>query len=90
MPPLANPMTIIPHKTEKGKRKERIIIYQRKTNNPRIGRPKASNPKNIEFGVSIDIVTEMALRDYCEKNGISKSEAVRRAIHALLKLPKAE
>ena len=55
-----------------------------------MGRPKASNPKNIEFGVSIDIVTEMALRDYCEKNGISKSEAVRRAIHALLKLPKAE
>ena len=55
-----------------------------------MGRPKAINPKNIEFGVSVDIGTEIALRDYCEKNGISKSEAVRRAIHLLLKSPKSE
>jgi len=49
-----------------------------------MGRPKSTNPKSVEFGVSVDIGTEIALRDYCEKHGISKGEAVRRAIKMLL------
>lgn len=49
-----------------------------------MGRPKATNPKCVEYGVRLDIDTELKLRAYCEKHNISKGEAIRRGVKLLL------
>ncbi len=51
---------------------------------PRIGRPKVDEPKDIRFSIRIDNDTNKKLDDYCNKNGIKKSEAIRKGIHLLL------
>lgn len=51
---------------------------------PRTGRPKAENPKDIRYSVRLDAETEKALEEYCDKNNITKGEAIRRGIHLLL------
>lgn len=53
--------------------------------NKKMGRPKSENPKSVEYGVRFDKETEQQLRDYCEKNGISKGEAIRRGVKLLIK-----
>ena len=50
----------------------------------KMGRPKATNPKCVEYGVRLDIDTELKLRAYCEKHNISKGEAIRRGVKLLL------
>ena len=52
---------------------------------PRTGRPKADNPKEIRYSVRLDLKTEKALQEYCEKLSITKGEAIRQGIHLLLK-----
>lgn len=52
---------------------------------PRMGRPKADNPKDIKYSIRIDYETEKALQDYCKLHKISKGEAIRRGIQLLLK-----
>ncbi len=51
---------------------------------PRTGRPKIENPKSIKYSIRLDDETEQKLKDYCEKYGITKGEAIRRGIHLLL------
>lgn len=51
---------------------------------PRTGRPKADNPKNIDIKVRIDAETNRNLLKYCEENGISRTEAIRKGIELLL------
>lgn len=51
---------------------------------PRTGRPKAENPKDIRYSIRLDAETEKELEEYCNKNNITKGEAVRRGIHMLL------
>ena len=51
---------------------------------PRTGRPKIENPKSIKYSIRLDDETEQKLKDYCEKHGITKGEAIRRGIHLLL------
>lgn len=51
---------------------------------PRTGRPKAENPKGIRYSVRLDMETEKRLREYCERNKITKGEAIRRGIDLLL------
>lgn len=51
---------------------------------PRTGRPKADNPKAIRYSIRLDAETEERLKKYCEVNGITRGEAVRRAIEMLL------
>ncbi len=51
---------------------------------PRTGRPKADNPKAIQYSVRLDAETEEKLTLYCEEHGITKGEAIRRGIHLLL------
>jgi len=51
---------------------------------PRTGRPKADNPKDIRYSVRFDSETEARLKEYCEKNGITKGEAIRKGVHLLL------
>ena len=49
----------------------------------RRGRPTRS-PKNRKIQSRIDEETDSILIAYCEKNGISESEAVRHAIRKLM------
>ena len=51
---------------------------------PRIGRPKADNPKDIDLKVRVDKNTNDALEKYSKKNNITKAETVRRWIKLLL------
>lgn len=51
---------------------------------PRTGRPKAEKPKEIRYSIRLDAETEERLKEYCEQNGITKGEAIRRGIDLLL------
>lgn len=51
---------------------------------PRTGRPKLDNPKTIRFSVCIDAETEKRLQNYCERNNVTKGEAIREGIIRLL------
>lgn len=51
---------------------------------PRTGRPKVDEPKDIRFSIRIDDETNRRLDSYCEKNRITKAEAIRKGIHLLL------
>lgn len=55
---------------------------------PRTGRPKVDNPKGINLTIRIDPETEQRLQDYCQKNNISRGEAIRQGIHLLLETKK--
>lgn len=51
---------------------------------PKIGRPKADNPKDVDLKVRIDNMTNLRLVKYSDKKNISKAQAVRNAIEMLL------
>ena len=51
---------------------------------PKTGRPKAEKPKDIRYSIRLDEETEQRLQKYCEENGITKGEAIRKGIHLLL------
>lgn len=51
---------------------------------PKIGRPKAENPKDIRYSIRLDSETEKKLVEYCSEHGISKGEAIRQGIRLLL------
>ncbi|WP_122788838.1 CopG family transcriptional regulator [Intestinibacillus sp. Marseille-P6563] len=55
---------------------------------PRTGRPKAENPLNVNLKVRFDQETNNRLLDYCEKHGVTRTEAIRRGIHLLLEQEK--
>jgi len=50
---------------------------------PRTGRPKGANPIEKQISIRLDAETEEKLREYCEKNGVTRGEAIRRGIHLL-------
>lgn len=50
---------------------------------PRMGRPKAANPKKYDIKVRYDEETQKALLEYCEKNHITRVEAFRRGLKLL-------
>ena len=52
--------------------------------NRKVGRPKADRPKDIRFSISLDDELSKQLELYCEDNGISKGEAIRKALNLLL------
>lgn len=51
---------------------------------PRTGRPKAENPKIHSIKIRFDDKTNEALIDYCKKNNVTRTEAVRRGMDLLL------
>ncbi len=51
---------------------------------PRTGRPRLDNPKSCDLKVRFDKNTNDRLLVYCEKHGISRTEAIRQGIHLLL------
>ncbi len=52
--------------------------------NRKVGRPKADRPKDIRFSIRLDDELSKQLELYCEDNGISKGEAIRKALNLLL------
>lgn len=50
----------------------------------KMGRPTSNNPKINDIKVRIDNKMHEKLLKYCEKNGVSKAEAIRKAISELL------
>ena len=50
----------------------------------KMGRPKLENPNSVRTSVRLDVNTDKKLSDYCQKNGISKGEAVREAVQQWL------
>ena len=50
----------------------------------RMGRPKAINPKIVKYSIRLDSYTEKRLIYYCNKNHITKGEAIRKGINLLL------
>lgn len=51
---------------------------------PRTGRPKAENPKDIDVKVRFDKATHEKLLAYCRERGITRTEAIRKAVRTLL------
>lgn len=54
----------------------------------KMGRPKADNPKDVRYSIRLDAQTEQKLQAYCAEHGITRGEAVRRAIELLLRAEK--
>lgn len=54
-------------------------------NKKRVGRPKATMPKDTRIGIRLDDNTLTKLNDYCQKKGLSKSEVIRLALNELIK-----
>lgn len=52
---------------------------------PRTGRPKSENPLAVDLKVRLDSKTNEKLLAYCEKNNVTRAEAIRKGIHLLLK-----
>lgn len=52
---------------------------------PRTGRPKSENPLAVDLKVRLDSKTNEKLLVYCEKNNVTRAEAIRKGIHLLLK-----
>lgn len=51
---------------------------------PKMGRPKAENPKDIRFSIRLDADTEAKLQKFCEAHRMTRTEAIRKGIHLLL------
>ena len=50
----------------------------------KVGRPKSDNPKGDKFSFRLDANTVKGLDDYCLKNGVTRSEAIRIAVDSLI------
>ena len=55
---------------------------------PRMGRPKAENPKDVRYSIRLDAETEKKLQEYCKKHEITKGEAIRQGIRMLMNAEK--
>lgn len=51
---------------------------------PRIGRPKATNPKTFEVKARIDEKTNKKLTEYCEKHNVTRTDVVREGIKLVI------
>lgn len=50
----------------------------------KMGRPKSTNPKDIDVKVRFDKELHEKLLDYCENHNITRTEAIRQGVHLLL------
>ncbi len=53
-----------------------------------MGRPKSENPMNIDVKVRIDKETNKKLLQYCNKNNVTRAEAIRQGIFLILGIKK--
>ena len=52
-------------------------------NTKKVGRPKAESPQNKRITVRMDADTFEKFNSYCERETVTKSEAIRRAVELL-------
>lgn len=52
--------------------------------NPKIGRPKSDNPKDLSIKIRIDKKTNDRLVEYANKYSISRTEVIRKGIDLVL------
>lgn len=52
--------------------------------NPKMGRPKSDNPKNIDIKVRIDEITNKKIISYAKKYQLTRTEVIRRGIMMIL------
>lgn len=57
---------------------------------PQVGRPKAENPKRNDLKVRFDDKTLFQIDEYCKRQGVTRSDAIRRGIDMLLGQGKKE
>ena len=50
----------------------------------RTGRPPVEKPKSVKYSIRLDEQMEAKLLMYCNRHGITKGEAIRMAIEAML------
>ena len=55
---------------------------------PRTGRPKIQNPKCVEVKVRFDKKSNKNLLAYCERQGITRTQAIRQGVELLIKSEK--
>ena len=55
---------------------------------PRTGRPKIEKPKSVEVKVRFDQEGNERLIAYCEKHGITRTEAIRKAVESMIEADK--
>lgn len=51
---------------------------------PKTGRPKSDNPLTVEVKARIDIETNNKLIQYCNKNGLTRTDVVRKGLDKVL------
>ena len=51
---------------------------------PRTGRPRKENAKTDKVTICLDKTTREKLNQYCERENVSRSEAVRRGVGLLV------
>lgn len=51
---------------------------------PRTGRPIIGGKKDIDVKVRFDDETHKKLLNYCEKNNVTRTEAIRQAVRLLV------
>lgn len=54
---------------------------------PRTGRPKIENPLSVDVKVRFDSETNKKLVEYCEKNNVTRAEAIRKGVRLLIEQP---
>lgn len=52
----------------------------------KLGRPPKSDSKKTRFCIRLDEQTELKLKEYCEKQGITRGEGIRQALEIMIDL----
>lgn len=52
---------------------------------PKLGRPKSTNPKSVNFTVRFDEQLNEKLENYCNNTGKTKSDVVREGVKLVIK-----
>ncbi|MFQ7096086.1 MAG: ribbon-helix-helix protein, CopG family [Christensenellales bacterium] len=50
---------------------------------PRTGRPKVENAKTEKMSICLNQTSKQKLEEYCKRENVSRSEAIRRGIDLL-------
>lgn len=61
-----------------------FMELRKKVKHIKTGRPKMSDPKDVDVKVRLDKKTNQELLKYCSEHDITRAEAIRQGIHLLL------
>lgn len=79
--------SIITQRKSDGKRNGgKFTAYIKKTKNPKMGRPKAENPLDVDVKVRLDKETTDRLDAHCAATGKARATVIRAAIRKYLNI----